>query len=113
MPGGVSAADRLRSEVPEGPAAGHETQTRTISFHGCVASPVGCAGPVSRGGDSTASVPTLLMLLSLPSQKHYQKNNAFDKDKEKRAGTRSLHAINIHPVSKFVKKESTKKVDFS
>ena len=44
---GVSAADRLRSEVPEGPAAGHEAQTRTMGFHGCVASPVGCAGPES------------------------------------------------------------------
>ena len=31
-------------------AAGHETQTRTKGFHGCVASPVGCSGPAFRDG---------------------------------------------------------------
>jgi len=45
--------------------------------------------------------------------KHYQKDNALSEDKEKRAGTRSLHAINIHLIFRFVKRDSTKKVDFS
>ena len=29
-------------------AAGHEAQTRTVGFHGYVASPVGCADPFAR-----------------------------------------------------------------
>ena len=45
--------------------------------------------------------------------KHYRKDNASSEDKEKRAGTRSLHAINIHLFFRFVKRDSTKKVDFS
>ena len=59
-----SAADRLRSNVPGGPAAGHEAQTRTMGFHGYVASPVGCAGPFLRSA-WTANCPGVVETLSL------------------------------------------------
>ena len=35
-------------------AAGHEAQPRTKGFHGCVASPVGCADPFARSVLSAA-----------------------------------------------------------
>ena len=110
---GVSAADRLRSEVPEGPAAGHETQTRTMGFHGYVASPLGCSGPAVAAGGFDRGRSGVVDVVFLPPLKHYQKDNALGGYKEKRTGTRSLHAINIHLVFRFVKRDSTKKVDFS
>jgi len=82
LPGGVSAADRLRSEVPGGPAAGHETQTRTISFHGCVASPVGCAGLAVAAGGFDRGRSGVVNVVFWPALKHYQTGNTLGGYKE-------------------------------
>ena len=84
-----------------------------MGFHGCVASPSGCAGSGSHGmvmpADRSGVVETLPLLLKNTTRIIMN----WEVIKEKRAETRSLHATNIHLFFAFVKRESTKIVDFS
>ena len=104
-----SAEVQFRLTVSGRPvAAGHEAQTRTVGFHGYVASPAGCSGPAPHPVLSAARSGVVeIMFFAL--QIHNQIDNVSRSPKEKRVDPVHFMQLIYTPFPSLSRKNQPKK----